>query len=538
MEHFTSFLLKASAGIILFYLVYWFLLRKETFHKANRWFLLAALLSSVLLPLLPVQYTILVEQQHNSNLLVSIPDTFNHLPSVTGREPMTGSFSWHQAVWVVYFTGACIFLLRLVSQTIILVHLMLKYRIKRMEGIPIIENEKYQLPFSFFNMVFINPNFHNQENLPEILAHEKVHIRENHWFDLLIIELLTVIFWFNPFIWFYERSIKQNHEYLADQGVLAQGHRIGRYQALLINQLMGLQVIGLTNNLNFALNTTRFKMMTKTKTSRLSGLKFLWALPALALLLFACAEPDYQVLNTEPDNENVLALNVPDSQKSIKVEGIVLDEAKNPLHGTSVVVKGTTIGTVADLNGKFKLEMPEESNIVLSFIGKETIEESYEKITSGPEKGNIFNPEFVLKDAVIEIRNKTYSGELPPPPPPPVVIEVKNSPPPPPPSQNGETFFFIVEDMPQFPGGIAGLEKYYTEMQQKIAQSEGIKGKAKVAFTIDVNGKVTQIKVVEQDNAGAARGAIRIASEMPEWTPGKQRGKAVPVKFLLPLVFN
>ncbi len=167
---------------------------------------------------------------------------------------------------------------------------MIKHRVKSLDGIRVVENEKYGLPFSFFNIVFFNPKFHTQEDLPDILAHEKVHIRENHWFDLLFIELLTVIFWFNPFIWFFEHSIKQNHEYLADKGVLAQGHNAGRYQALLINQLMGMQIIGITNNLNFALNTNRLKMMTKKKTPVSRRTKFALALPAIALLLFAFAE--------------------------------------------------------------------------------------------------------------------------------------------------------------------------------------------------------------------------------------------------------
>ena len=130
---------------------------------------------------------------------------------------------------------------------------MVKYRVKSFNGIRIVENDKYGLPFSFFNIVFINPKFHTQEDLPEILAHEKVHIRENHWFDLLFIEMLTVVFWFNPFIWFFERSIKQNHEYLADKGVIFMGHGVARYQAILVNQLLGMQIVGVTNNLNLPL---------------------------------------------------------------------------------------------------------------------------------------------------------------------------------------------------------------------------------------------------------------------------------------------
>ncbi len=268
MEHLFSFLMNASIGIVLFYLVYWLFLRKETFFTANRWFLIAALITSVLLPLFPVHYSVMIEPGNNTTVFHALSDAFKNATTVQPEISNTNSaINWQQMVPVIYLTGSAIFLLRLLIQTLILIHLMLKYRVKPMNGTRVVENEKYGLPFSFFNIVFINPKFHTQDDLPEILAHEKVHIREFHWFDLLFIELLTVIFWFNPFIWFFERSIKQNHEYLADEGVLAQGHGVGRYQAILLNQLMGMQIIGLTNNLNFALNTNRLKMMMKKKYS-------------------------------------------------------------------------------------------------------------------------------------------------------------------------------------------------------------------------------------------------------------------------------
>ena len=98
--------------------------------------------------------------------------------------------------------------------------------------------------------------------------------------------------------------------------------------------------------------------------------------------------------------------------------------------------------------------------------------------------------------------------------------------------------FYIVEDMPQYPGGFGAMQDYVAKMQQKLAQGKSLKGKAEVSFTVNEKGKVSDIKVVEKDNDGAAKGAVVIASEMPDWTPGKQRGKAVPVKYLLPVEFK
>ena len=545
METMFEFLLKASAGMALFYSVYWLFLRKETFYTSNRWFLLAALFTSVLIPAFPLQYTVLVDQPETVTFK-TIADTFKNIPVFTSHEIQPESFNWQRLVWLVYLGGVAVFFFRLLFQTILLTRLLLKSEPKFTEGIRIVENQKYSLPFSFFNTVFINTEFYTQESLPEILAHEKVHIREKHWFDLLFTELLTVIFWFNPFIWFFERSIKQNHEYLADKGVLAQGHSVGRYQALLINQLMGVQVIGVTNNLNFALNTNRLKMMTKKKTSRFSGVKFAWALPAVALLLFAFAEPEYI---TKPMEQTNPVTNVQNGEKEFVIKGkVVREDNGKPLAGASVILKGTTIGTVSDADGKFTLTDPNPkslsggalgSEIVFSYVGFQTFEMAVAATGKALEDGSYTAK---LEEGVIVIDLPDYKNVPPPPPPPPAI------------NDDGEELFIIVEDLPKYPGGIYELSKYVAEMQEKLAKGKNWKGMVKVGFTVDETGKVTNIKVINKGHEYTAddkkytevllkdpeaeKAAVAIVAGMKDWTPGKQRGKAVPVKYLMPVEFK
>ncbi len=524
METLFNFLIKASAGIALFYLVYRLFLQKETFHSANRWFLLAALFTSVAVPLFPVHYTISMETGNQTTAFQALSETFKNARLIdTAPEAAEIPFTVERTLLLIYFTGAVLFLLRLLTQTFVLAKLVLKNKIQSIEGIRIVENKKYGLPFSFFNVVFINPKFHNQENLPEILAHEKVHIREYHWFDLLITELLTVIFWFNPFIWLFEQSIKQNHEYLADRRVLSMGHGKGRYQALLVNQLMGMQIIGVTNNLNFALSTKRLKMMTKKKTPKIKGLKFLWALPAVAIILFACAEPNYK---NESDPEN----SVTQLKKGEKeVSGIVVqDETGEPLPGVSIVIKGTTSGTVSDRDGTFALKTPENAEIVFSYVGNETITVSAVSLKSGNKE------KVAMKEGVFHIiPDKYFKGEVPPPPPPPgeknATAETENG-------NEGETFI-IVEEIPEFPGGFPALGKYVYSMQEKLAQEKNVSGNALIGFTVDENGKVTKVKILEQDNDLAGETAALVVQNMKDWKPGSQRGKTVPVNMTLPIVF-
>jgi beta-lactamase regulating signal transducer with metallopeptidase domain len=560
MESIFTFLFRASTGIVLFYMVYLLFLRKETFYSANRWFLLLALITSLIIPLFPLRYEVFVEPENNTTVFQALSETIKNIkpiqPETAGA---TKNFNRGNILLTIYLTGAVIFFIRLIIQTLILVRLIMRYQTKSLEGIRIVENEKYGLPFSFFNVVFINPKFHTQANLPEILAHEKVHIREKHWFDLLFTELLTVIFWFNPFIWMFEHAIKQNHEYLADRGVLAQGHNVAKYQALLINQLMGMQIVGITNNLNFALNTNRFKMMTRKKTSRILGVKFAWALPAVALLLFAFAEPDYKL---KPAHKMNPVTNVQKNEKDFVIKGkVVREDNGKPLAGASVILKGTTIGTVSDADGKFTLTDPKpqvekdgvlSSEIVISFVGFESFVMKVGASGTALKDGSYTAK---IKEGVIELDIKELIKQMPPPPPPPVPSKVEKSeptsfpsvkkgtvpPPPPPPvpdkADETDEVYTIVESLPEYPKGMGFLANDIMQKEKIMTKENKVKGKAKIGFTISETGKVTDVKIVEADNEAAGKAAASIVGKMPDWKPGKQHGKPVPVNYILPVEF-
>ncbi|NQU84268.1 MAG: M56 family metallopeptidase [Mariniphaga sp.] len=369
MEQLFTFLLKASISIALFYLLYWLFLRKETYYVANRYFLLLALILSAILPLIPYQYSVIVEVGQNPNVFESLNNTFKTIqPTISASDVSNFSLGLVEIITIIYLTGVSIFLLRLLIQSAILIGLMIKYKIKSLNGIRIVENEKYGLPFSFFNIVFINPKFHTQEDLPDILAHEKVHIRENHWVDLIIIELLTVIFWFNPFIWFFERSIKQNHEYLADSAVISNGNQVAKYQALLVNQLMGMQIIGITNSLNFALNTNRLKMMTKKKTPKIRAFKLAWALPAIAILLVAFAEPNYKIKPTDVDS-TINLLPKKKASKTTVIENVeTIPETSDTINGTMNQSTTQTVDSIPKKVFVYKLIIKSQvSSQILNF---------------------------------------------------------------------------------------------------------------------------------------------------------------------------
>jgi beta-lactamase regulating signal transducer with metallopeptidase domain len=303
MDTFSIYFLQATIGIVLFYFLYLLFLKKDTFYHTNRYFLLAGLILATLLPLFPVSYASSVTLMNNADFF-SLTEIAAASDVVQGPDTQIRAGSgMHYWDWLLglYLAGMAFFFMRLAWQT-----MRISWKIRHSEyqyinGIKII-NQHATAPFSFFNVVFIDIQKYSERELSNILAHEKVHIQERHWIDLLIIELLSVLFWINPVVWLYEKSIKQNHEYLADQGVLLAGYHPGQYQALLINQLMGVKVLGFAHNLNFSLNKKRMKMMKKEKSPWASKMKLLLALPIIALLVFAFSKEEY-VYETEQNDE-------------------------------------------------------------------------------------------------------------------------------------------------------------------------------------------------------------------------------------------
>ncbi|MDO8930333.1 MAG: TonB-dependent receptor plug domain-containing protein, partial [Bacteroidota bacterium] len=224
-----------------------------------------------------------------------------------------------------------------------------------------IRTAEYPASFSFFSFVFVNPSIDEIET-NEIVNHEMEHIRQRHWIDLLLFEILRTVQWFNPAIWLYGHLIRQNHEYLADERALQRSSNPAIYRAALLNQMFGGPVISLANSFNYSLNKQRFNMMKQTISSPIRKLKLLLILPLIAGVFYAFAAPEYKFIKTDE-----LATNVIQNEKTIK--GKVIDESGKPLKSASIVISGKTIGTITDDTGVFMLKVTDDSPIVVSYVG-------------------------------------------------------------------------------------------------------------------------------------------------------------------------
>jgi TonB family protein len=528
MENLPLLFLQISAGITLFYLVYLLLLKNETYYRTNRFFLLSGLIIALLIPLLPITYETPVARMDNSAFF-SLAEDSAKAAQENAINPQTNgtSFNYTNLFLWVYLIGMFIFLFRLVWQTISISWKIRHSEHRIIDGIKIIDRPT-SVPYSYFSVVVIDIQKYSERELSKIIAHEKVHIRERHWVDLLLIELLVVLFWINPVVWLYERAIKQNHEYLADQGVLLAGYSPGQYQALLINQLMGVKVLGFAHNLNFSLNKKRMEMMKKEKSPGVRKMKLLLALPVITLLVFAFAKPEYVPMDASQSTSSNLISNV---SETLLVKGFVKTEDGLPLAGAHVILEETTVGTVTDTNGNFEINVPNNGVLVISYIGYETQVVNINSIGNATGligvkmKEGVYNIEIREVDAT-EVDDNVVLG-LPYPPPEPIQ------------DKNGETFT-LVEEMPHYARvDIYELAVDINREKKAIMQKTDERGLALVGFTITPDGKIVNCHILESSGKQLLDdSAMKIITKLDKWSPGLQHGKPVKVNLSVPVKFE
>ncbi len=282
MNDLFIYLLQSGISLAVFYIIYWLFLRKDTFFSANRFYLVLSVIFSFALPLFKITLPIRGMESGYINLLETIVITPDKL-----ADSIYNHLDFYQIITIIYLIGVGIFMLRFLYRFVQIGFLISKYGIYKKNGFNIVFTNPRLSPFSFFNIVFLSNEISDQKQFEKIITHESIHIRQKHSFDLIILELLTIIQWFNPFIWFYKKTLKNIHEFLADEGVLSEGYNKKDYQRLLLNQTLGIQVNLITNNFNHSLIKRRFTMMSKSKTNKFAVLKMLVAIPLALFLVMA-----------------------------------------------------------------------------------------------------------------------------------------------------------------------------------------------------------------------------------------------------------
>lgn len=207
------------------------------------------------------------------------------------EEPFYVSWNYWQIAWIVYGSGVFILLVHL------LVEMVRIWRLKRWgtcttdaDGICIVRNNEVVSPFSFYRMIFINRKLEG-EVLRVVLLHEKAHIRNHHYRDTLFIEGLSILCWFNPFVWLVKRELRALHEFQVDRCLLSGEIELFEYQSILFEELMGYSP-KVANGFHNSLIKKRFIMMKHQYKERLAGVRKIALLPLCigVLALFSFTE--------------------------------------------------------------------------------------------------------------------------------------------------------------------------------------------------------------------------------------------------------
>lgn len=284
------FLLKfiACTGVLL--LFYYGVLQNDRLFRFNRFFLLAIVILSLVIPITTVRTKVIeipirqepvytqMESSLDSSRIQDIPMTFE-----SKSEP---SVNWENVLWVAYLLIASVLLFRFSRNLHAILKLKRKSIIVEEKGVKIVLRTDIKASFSFLNYMYTNKTRYDQGNLPvEIIEHEKHHIDQKHSFDIIFIELIQCLLWFNPFVHFIKSAIKLNHEFLADQHVLKDDTSVYIYQKILLDitrkQFVNTPVFA--SNLNYGFTKKRLNMMTKNTNKFKSMIK-----PVAAAGIIAC----------------------------------------------------------------------------------------------------------------------------------------------------------------------------------------------------------------------------------------------------------
>ncbi|WP_344852222.1 TonB family protein [Pedobacter jeongneungensis] len=552
---FAHYLLQVHLYLIVFYCFYKLLLDKETYFTLNRIYLISSGVLSLCIPFIRLEW--LTEQKAAQRVYTSV-NWDAVLAQATIVTERNSGFNWASAFVYFYCAGILFFLGRLVFNL-----LMVK---------KLISSNKAGSAFAFFGKKIID------RELPQmdvIDIHEEAHIKQWHTVDVLFFEIIGILTWLNPVIYLYKKTIKNIHEFLADeQAAEFQGDK-AEYAMLLLSKSFGISPNSLTNGfLEKSLIKKRIFMLHKERSKKTAIMKYGIFIPLFALLIvFSSA--------TVRKNEKLMSISdqIPLNKPIEMVQAIVTTESSEDALTPKVSVDGKadanwksfyqflskTIKYPATANNnevqgntqlKFNLKNGKITNIttnavlgagceeevrkaIMSYKGFKNTEDGKYALTvtfSLPESTEEFKNKFVPassgyinlnKIRITSYRNKAAetAGSLN--------------------TQQDETDkkvydFVSIDKQPEFPGGIAKFYKYLggSIKYPKMALDNNVQGKVFLSFIVEKDGSLSDIQITRGLGSGTDEEAIRVLKESPKWNPGTSNGMAVRVKYNINVNFT
>ncbi|MBR3855577.1 MAG: TonB family protein [Bacteroidaceae bacterium] len=585
--------LLLAAGVALFML----LMRGETFHRFNRGLLLAIALLSMALP--AVRFSIDSPMARFTSAVEWLVggEKDNVLgPSIMIDEPMAvvlddapaadaspwqriaslGALEW---LFIVYVVVALLLVVRLLYMYVQIIAILRSGRREDISahcpgsGAYLIVHDSDYKPFSWFRRVAISRT-DLCECGREILTHEAAHVQCGHSYDILFADLIIILQWFNPMAWIMKSLLKDIHEYEADSAVLTAGVDAKSYQLLIIKKAVGARLYSIANSFNHSLTKKRITMMYKEKSSLWRCTKALYIVPLAVVAACSFSSPESKsegkgnekIENRATDGKiSSLDVAVTDAGAGAAPERDV-PEVLNVVKEPDVAAKypGGMPAMMQFLSRKIKYpkeaqEKREEGKTHVQFVvksdgtidcvqvarssGSQALDDEAVRVvksmprwTPAQKDGENVNTMFTLpvvfklgggvpQVAVDAPESRTGKQEI---------VDVKVT-------LADEAIYQVVEQQPEFKGGANALMKYLSSNinYPREAMEQNIQGKAFIGFVVEKDGSITDVNVVKSSgNELLDQESVRVVKSMPKWNPGKQSGRAVRVRFTLPVMFR
>lgn len=515
--------LKANGYLVLFYGLYWLLLRQHTFLNLNRAYLLASVAVAGLLPLVHIpglawawpwatEEPVVATFSAEAGMVVSLADV--------SQAPLLPD--WPTLVLWLACVVATGLLIRTGWRTGTLLRLIRRWPAQVLPDHTLVRPTDSATPtFSFFRYLILNPDDAPTE---AVRQHELVHIRQRHSVDILLLEVIQALCWPNPALFGYRRAIRQVHEFLADRDALTHAATDrDTYARFLLDYAFqvpggGAATSGLAHSFGPAHPESptlkqRIQMIYQQHTSRRALWKYALVLPLATALL---------AMTTRPEIAHTTGVTIAETPpKTVLIEGRVLERSTGrPLPGANVVIKNGTQGTTTNAAGEFSINVPYNASMALvaSFVGFDAQESAIK--TNAKHIVMVFK----LTTGVVDASSMPITA-------PSSLTE--------PVSKNDEVFT-VVEQQPSFPGGMDALFKFLGDNIQypEAAVKNRVQGKVFVQFVVNTDGSLSRFMILKGIGSGCDEEAIRVMSIMPKWTPGSQSGRPVTVMYTLPINFQ
>ena len=592
----THFLITTTVCLLVFLAFYHLVLEREKTHRFNRFYLLITLILSLVIPF--VTYKIIEIIPVQSSEPTFIPQ-FENLPTTAIVEKVNYI---PIILWSLYGIITALFMLRFVKNIWKLIQKSKSNATVNYKNATLVLVEEKTLPHSFLNYIFINSDdYINQTIEDELYTHELVHVAQKHTLDILFIELLKCIFWFNPLLYFYKKAIQLNHEFLADEKVVTSYNNVTFYQNLLLQKSSNVQTIYLASNLNYLVTKKRLIMMTKKTSKSLAIVKKIAIVPILSgLVYFFCVEIVAQEQNNPvsvkkknkveqnsvvSENKSVLEKEYfkgvrfkyyTDSYKDKKgkrIGNLIIDktyEELTPLDKEkfeftfflapkAIQKKSPTSKELEGFKDQKKyaiwidgINVPNSklnnfnANQIAYFSGSVILKNARTKKHPQPFQYWFYTHSYFDANEMGKQKKKYEGSEI-------VVWQELNSKT----SvvENKAKAAIIAEKiqvqdsvfnttiLDKSPEYIGGMQLFYKFVGENFTISdeaikEKISGKVFITFIVEKDGSLSNFKILRDIGYGTGEESVRVLKLSPKWKPGEIKGKPVRVQFSLPITVN